>query len=944
MRRGIGRFVAGLVVAAFAAAASTVALAQARALDEAGIDRLMRESGGRARVSLHPATGAARFVRLAPGGGEARKRQGTAEEAEFFRRYGSIFGIRDFGGELRQVSQKTDRLGHRHTVYAQLYRGVPVFAGMLKVHTDESGRLYAVNGTFIPELSLEVGPSRTAQEAAAVALAKVAADKPQAVGVTARSTRLLVFREGLVKGVAGPNRLAWEVEVGNGGDVREFVYVDARNGKWVDQYTGIHDALDRRVYDGQNNPAAVPPTYPNTPFWLEDDPFPSTGTCVQGGGLPPCNGEADNVILGSQESYDLFNEAFGRDSIDGAGAVMDGIFDRGNACPNASWNGTFTSYCPGVTGDDTVAHEWGHAYTQFTHNLIYAWQPGALNESYSDIWGEVVDLINGRGTDTPGGARTAGTCSAFSSPLGQLAINSPGSIAGNYVAQTAQFGPVLDATGITGDVVVGLDPADAGGPSTTDACSPLTNAGAVAGKIALVDRGTCTFVIKVTNAQAAGAIGVIVANNAATGLPGMGGAAPAVTISSLGVQQSVGNSIKAELASGTVNATLRTAGGSTDDSVRWLASEDDPGFGGAIRDMWNPTCYTNPGRVGDTAFYVCATGDGGGVHTNSGVPNHGFALLVDGGTYNLHTVLGIGLTKAAHIYFRAMDQYQVSDTDFPDHADALETSCTDLIGDDLPSLTTGAPSGEVIDQDDCDQVTAAIAAVELRTVPTFCNFQPLLAQSPPDRCPVGQTQVNVFLDTFEPTATRRRRGWATSEVPVVPADFTPRSWERVTGLPDGRAGYALFAPDPDIGGCAPGSDESGVLRAQSPAFRLTGTAPFLVTFDHWVATEPGFDGGILEVSVNRGPWTQVPAANFTYNAYNATLEGAGNTNPLAGRAAFTGSDGGSVGGTWGRSHANLTGLANAGDSIRLRLSFGSDGCAGAFGWYVDDVTVYRCQP
>ena len=69
--------------------------------------------------------------------------------------------------------------------------------------------------------------------------------------------------------------------------------------------------------------------------------------------------------------------------------------------------------------------------------------------------------------------------------------------------------------------------------------------------------------------------------------------------------------------------------------------------------MWNPTCYSNPGKVTDRPYYVCDAGDGGGVHTNSGVPNHAFALLVDGGTYNGQTVVPIGLTKAAHLYFRA---------------------------------------------------------------------------------------------------------------------------------------------------------------------------------------------------------------------------------------------------------------------------------------------------
>ena len=86
-------------------------------------------------------------------------------------------------------------------------------------------------------------------------------------------------------------------------------------------------------------------------------------------------------------------------------------------CPNANWNGATTNYCNGVTSDDVVAHEWGHAYTQFTHDLIYQWQPGALNESYSDIWGETVDLINGVGTDAPAPVRTVGACSTHTAPV-----------------------------------------------------------------------------------------------------------------------------------------------------------------------------------------------------------------------------------------------------------------------------------------------------------------------------------------------------------------------------------------------------------------------------------------------------------------------------------------------------------------------------------------------
>jgi hypothetical protein len=107
---------------------------------------------------------------------------------------------------------------------------------------------------------------------------------------------------------------------------------------------------------------------------------------------------------------------------------------------------------------------------------------------------------------------------------------------------------------VTGDIVAALDPADGAGPTTFDACSPLTNPGDVAGKIALVTRGTCGFIVKVKNAQNAGAIAVIVADNVAGSPPaGLGGADPTITIPSVRVTLPDGNLIRANLP---VNATL----------------------------------------------------------------------------------------------------------------------------------------------------------------------------------------------------------------------------------------------------------------------------------------------------------------------------------------------------------------------------------------------------
>jgi hypothetical protein len=137
-------------------------------------------------------------------------------------------------------------------------------------------------------------------------------------------------------------------------------------------------------------------------------------------------------------------------------------------------------------------------------------------------------------------------------------VNAPAGLVGLRLAGAAEFGPPLDAVGDTADVVEALDAADANGPTTRDGCSPLDNAPEVAGRIALVDRGTCTFVAKVRHAQAAGALGAIVVNNAGDALVTMSGSDPNVVIPSAFLGLSDGIAIRAEIPSG-VNATLLDA-------------------------------------------------------------------------------------------------------------------------------------------------------------------------------------------------------------------------------------------------------------------------------------------------------------------------------------------------------------------------------------------------
>ncbi len=140
-------------------------------------------------------------------------------------------------------------------------------------------------------------------------------------------------------------------------------------------------------------------------------------------------------------------------------------------------------------------------------------------------------------------------------PKPLLRVSSPPSIAGDYEVGLAQFGAPLTSSGVTGDVVLAND-GSLPPNSPNNGCEPFVNATAIAGKIAFVDRGACAFVIKVKNAQNAGAIGVIVADSTAGCPPlGMSGVDPTITIPAVRITIDDGVAIKANLGSG-VLATL----------------------------------------------------------------------------------------------------------------------------------------------------------------------------------------------------------------------------------------------------------------------------------------------------------------------------------------------------------------------------------------------------
>ena len=123
------------------------------------------------------------------------------------------------------------------------------------------------------------------------------------------------------------------------------------------------------------------------------------GTLVRDeGGAPVSDPGVNEAYDGAGATYDLYWEVYQRNSVDGQGLRLDSTVHYDKNYDNAFWNGTQMVYGDGdgqlfnrfTIAIDVIGHELTHGVTQFTSNLNYSNQSGALNESFSDIFGSLV--------------------------------------------------------------------------------------------------------------------------------------------------------------------------------------------------------------------------------------------------------------------------------------------------------------------------------------------------------------------------------------------------------------------------------------------------------------------------------------------------------------------------------------------------------------------------
>jgi hypothetical protein len=253
-----------------------------------------------------------------------------------------------------------------------------------------------------------------------------------------------------------------------------------------------------------------------------------------------------------------------------------------------------------------LLHEMGHGlgFATWTSGSSGAWWSGMpcaydhflLDETTGLLWSDPTETntqrqasaLTGVGlTWTGTNADAYGVANMDDAP--QLVVSGDGAANGSYYVGTASFGPPLSSPGVTATMELAND----GTATTSDACEALV--GFTSGRLCVVDRGTCTFVIKATNCQAAGAVGMIVVDNAA-GVPpppGLGGTDPTITIPAVRVTLSDGTLIKANLpATGNLSTTSARLAG-MNPSGRMLMYAPNPYQAGSSVSHWDTSASPN---------------------------------------------------------------------------------------------------------------------------------------------------------------------------------------------------------------------------------------------------------------------------------------------------------------------------------------------------------------
>jgi Zn-dependent metalloprotease len=323
-------------------------------------------------------------------------------------------------GELTVTRTATDALSMSHTRIQQTLDGVPVFGGEAIVHLSADGGLRGITDNLITAPSdLDTTPRITEEDA----IQSAVASSLGWMGLTEMPESELVIlpRDGRI-------RVAWKVQLsrldGSAETARPVIFIDAVTGEELWRFdnfqTGSVSGSGTSSYSGTVDLE----TYAYSGEYYLEDPDRGLGTYTFENSKEDlyylidddnqweseASREGVDVHYAGAGALDFYAEVFDRDgidgsggpgaldAIDGSGAMMAMLVNYGEGYVNAGWTGTVMLFGDGdgyyssaLTTVDVVGHEMTHGVVEFEAGLIYADESGALNESYADIMGMMIE-------------------------------------------------------------------------------------------------------------------------------------------------------------------------------------------------------------------------------------------------------------------------------------------------------------------------------------------------------------------------------------------------------------------------------------------------------------------------------------------------------------------------------------------------------------------------
>lgn len=360
--------------------------------------------------------------------------------------------IDDPRSEFQIVSHETDELGITHVKLQQVFKNKKVYGSEIVLHIKE-GQVYLMNGNYYPTPTLEnITPQIDRSQA--IEVAKAAVSKKTNVKELSKMELQLLGHESLIaepmiyhqdQSLDG-EQLVWVIDFVPNLAHHWTMIVDAETGTILEQYDQVchlHNHEHIEVLDGPAVARAVDlrgvtrtintyeaggdyflidatkpmfnsnrSTLPNEPtgaIWTIDgqDGSPQNDDFELIQNFSPNNNWNNNPTAVSahynaEVAYGYFSSTFNRNSIDGQGGTIISIInvsdEDGQSFGNAFWNGSAMFYGNGdgafeplAGGLDVAAHEMSHGVIQNTANLVYQGESGALNESFADVFGVLVD-------------------------------------------------------------------------------------------------------------------------------------------------------------------------------------------------------------------------------------------------------------------------------------------------------------------------------------------------------------------------------------------------------------------------------------------------------------------------------------------------------------------------------------------------------------------------